>query len=223
MNINFITNWILFSEYTVDKSDKMLFANQTNKYLTINKNNRNDSLAQYVYSSPCLQTKDIHNEIINLITNAKHSIKITTPYFLITSELITTILIARRKNIPIEIIVPGRRDNKDFIIPMNRSHYKKMLDMGVSIYEYDGFIHSKLLIVDDYCLITSSNFDYRSFFSTFEGGVLVHSKNILKELTSIFEDDKQNSKNITKEFIKTYDSLWFKIQCLAVNIIKPLF
>jgi cardiolipin synthase len=61
--------------------------------------------------------------MINLITNAKKSIKIVSPYFSPTESFFAALEIAMKKNIDIKIILPSKRDNKDFILRMNRSNY----------------------------------------------------------------------------------------------------
>jgi phosphatidylserine/phosphatidylglycerophosphate/cardiolipin synthase-like enzyme len=46
---------------------------------------------------------------------------------------------------------------------MNRFSYTKLLQAHARVHEFDGFIHAKIIIVDDtYVLISSANLDFRS-------------------------------------------------------------
>ena len=60
---------------------------------------------------------------------------------------------------------------------MTRSFYKRFMDCGVKIYEYEpGFIHANTYISDDkYAIIGTINLDYRSLVHHFENGVWLYN------------------------------------------------
>jgi cardiolipin synthase len=63
----------------------------------------------------------------------------------------------------VDIILPGQNDDKDFILAMNRFSYNKLLNTHINVHEFDGFIHAKIIIVDEtFVFITSANLDFRS-------------------------------------------------------------
>ncbi|MBR2651535.1 hypothetical protein IKE96_01980 [bacterium] len=63
---------------------------------------------------------------------------------------------------------------------MNRLNYQQLLDYRINIYEYLGFIHSKLIIIDDEYIITGTfNLDFRSFTSNFESLLIIKNKKTL--------------------------------------------
>jgi cardiolipin synthase len=119
--------------------------------------------------------------------------------------------------------LPGKRDNKNFILTMNRGQYSELLKVWCKVYEYDGFIHSKCLIVDDkYVLTTSANFDFRSFWSDFEDGILVDSPKFCKEMSEAFNKEISNSKLITKENVKQFNTFANRLRLSFFNLYKPL-
>lgn len=61
------------------------------------------------------------------------------------------------------IITPHIPDKK-IIFVMTRSYYKRLMDAGVKIYEYEpSFIHAKVYMSDDkYGIVGTVNLDYRS-------------------------------------------------------------
>jgi len=65
---------------------------------------------------------------------------------------------------------------------MNRLNYPQLLDAQINLYEYKGFIHSKLLIVDDEYIVTGTyNLDFRSFNSNFESLLVIKNNNLVDQ------------------------------------------
>ena len=73
---------------------------------------------------------------------------------------------------------------------MTKSHYKHLVEEGVKIYEFKGgFIHAKTLLCDDdFGVVGTINFDYRSFVHHFECGVWMYKSDSLKEIKYDFID-----------------------------------
>ena len=73
------------------------------------------------------------------------------------------------------IVTPGIPDKK-LVFFLTRSHYARLLENGVRIYEYTpGFLHAKCFVCDDeYATVGSINLDYRSLYLHFECGVFMY-------------------------------------------------
>ena len=72
-----------------------------------------------------------------------------------------------------------------------------MFKAGVKIYLYqDGFIHSKVTIVDDISFVGSSNMDFRSFNQNFELNAIIYDKEKTEEFTKIYFEDIKHSKEL---------------------------
>lgn len=67
---------------------------------------------------------------------------------------------------------------------MTRSHYKRLMNAGVKIYEFEpGFVHAKVYISDDkYGIVGTINLDYRSLVHHFENGVWLYKHEVLKQI-----------------------------------------
>ena len=77
---------------------------------------------------------------------------------------------------------------------MNEYCYKQIVDDNITLYEYEGFIHSKIILIDDkYTLLGSFNLDYRSIYFDFETQLIVDDYNFTKKILKIFEQYKFNS------------------------------
>ena len=63
-----------------------------------------------------------------------------------------------------------------------------------------GFLHSKLIIIDDIIASTgSANMDLRSFKLNFELNAFIYDKNVINEMKKNFELDLKNSEILDKD------------------------
>jgi cardiolipin synthase len=163
INISFINDWISFTDYSVSYQQKKGLTDNLSKYLIIHQT-QNKVRMQLCTSAPNSVDKGIMNTMSTMILHAKKSVELVTPYFAPTELCSSALNIAARSGVKVRIILPGKPDNKNFIVTVNRGQYLELLNMPCEVYEYNGFIHSKYLIIDDeYVFLTTANFDYRSF------------------------------------------------------------
>lgn len=109
---------------------------------------------------------------LNLISKAKESICITSPYLILDDEMVTALTLAAKGGVDVRIITPSHPD-KRYVHIVSRSYYPILMASGAKIYEYTpGFIHSKTMTVDgQYGLVGTINMDYRSLFLHYECAV----------------------------------------------------
>ncbi|MGL5731465.1 MAG: phospholipase D-like domain-containing protein, partial [Bacteroidales bacterium] len=84
----------------------------------------------------------------------------------------------------------------------SRSYIKEVMNAGVKVYFYEiGFLHSKLVIIDDYLTIVgSTNMDFRSFEHNFEVSSFIYDENEAKRFKNIYLADQQQSTRITASY-----------------------
>lgn len=142
--------------------------------------------------------------IQNLLNNATKYVYITTPYLIIDNELCVSIENAALRGVDVKIIVPHIPDKK-IIFNMTKSFYKRFLNSGVQIFEYEhGFIHAKTYVADDkYAMIGTINLDYRSLVHHFENGVWMYDCSSIKDIKTDIDDTLSESIRITPEMLKT--------------------
>ncbi|MFA7702690.1 MAG: phosphatidylserine/phosphatidylglycerophosphate/cardiolipin synthase family protein, partial [Patescibacteria group bacterium] len=120
------------------------------------------------------------------IISAQKSIKIITPYFIPPRWLMALLDDARRRNIEIEIIIP-RNTDINIINKVNYSYVSQLKPSGIKFYANPKMNHAKILIVDENeALVGSQNLDSFSFGLNLEVGVFFKQREIVKELTQIF-------------------------------------
>lgn len=88
-------------------------------------------------------------------------------------------------------MLPARSDSK-VVDLATHSYLDDMMKAGVKILFYmPGFLHSKLLIIDDMLsVIGSANMDFRSFEHNFEVNAFVYDGEFTARMASVFEEDQ---------------------------------
>ena len=142
--------------------------------------------------------------IQNMLSGATRYAYMTTPYLIIDNDLCTSIENAALRGVDVRIIVPHIPDKK-LVFWMTQSFYKRLMDAGVKLYEYEpGFIHAKSYLADDeIAMIGTINLDYRSLVHHFENGVWMYRCDSIADLKLDMEDTLEKSIPITAEMLKT--------------------
>ena len=101
-------------------------------------------------------------------------------------------------------------------------YVKEMADLGVKIYLYHGFLHSKTMIVDDNKIsIGTCNMDNRSFTLNFEDTAFIYSKRLNQEYLKQYASDMANSTYADPAYFKRYPLL-NKLGQAFFRLLSPL-
>lgn len=163
---------------------------------------KGNATTQLVTSGPDSAVPKILETYVKMITNAKKRVYIQTPYFIPDDVFISALRIAVKSGIDVRIMVPKIPDKKTVYLA-TLSYLKEVAELGIKIYLYNGFLHSKTLLVDDNKLsIGTCNTDNRSFRLNFEDTVIIYSKELNKQHRDIFEDDIKHSQQVDLNYFK---------------------
>ncbi|MCX4302195.1 MAG: cardiolipin synthase [Alistipes sp.] len=132
------------------------------------------------------------------IANARRRIWIQTPYYLPSEVLNTALQTAALAGRDVRLMLPERSDAR-IVNLASHSFLDDMLKAGVKILFYrPGFLHSKLLIVDDdLTVIGSANMDFRSFEHNFEVNAFVYDRDFTDRMSAIYEADTAQCHAVT--------------------------
>lgn len=141
--------------------------------------------------------------IMNMLSQAQHYVYMMSPYLIIDNELCQAIENAALRGIDVRIITPHIPDKK-VVFVMTRSHYKRLMDAGVKIYEFEpGFVHAKVYLSDDkYAIVGTINLDYRSLVHHFENGVWLYRHEVLGQIKEDMEGTMSRSICMNNEQMK---------------------
>ena len=158
----------------------------------------------------------------NLINKAKRYVYITTPYLIVSNEMVVALSVAAKAGVDVRIMTPYHPD-KPLVHAVTRSYYKILINSGVKIYEYlPGFVHSKTFVVDDeYATVGTINMDYRSFYFHFECGVFLYAADCIAAMKDDFENTLPSCKSIGSEDFE--GGRWYKALFRSVlRVFAPL-
>lgn len=155
---------------------------------------QNNCLAQLVTSAPTNPYPEIMQGYVRAITAARRYVYIETPYFLPNEPVLFALKTAAMAGVDVCLLCPRRSDAR-FTEWASRSYLRELHDAGARVFLYEaGFLHSKLMVVDD-ALSTcgSTNVDFRSFENNFESNIFIYDEGTALRLKKVFQNDLSHS------------------------------
>jgi cardiolipin synthase len=149
---------------------------------------------QVVPSGPAMPEELIIQALIIAIHQANQSVRITSPYFVPSRDLLATLKMTAQRGIKVDIIIP-HRNNSIMVKWASRSFYGELLDVGINIYEFHGgLLHTKSVVIDErFCLIGTVNMDMRSLWLNFEVTLAIEDEVFTKALYAVQQEYIENS------------------------------
>lgn len=172
------------------------------KYFTVNDEVYNNCGVQIIHSGPDDERQQIKLAMISMITNAKKSICLQSPYFVPDDSFLDAIKIAVQSGVQVDIMIPKIPD-KTIPYYASLSYCEDLIKYGVNVFAREGFIHAKTLLIDDsVCMVGSCNSDIRSFSLNFEASAVIYDKKIAEQMKEIFVRDKKESVMLNSAYFK---------------------
>lgn len=140
-----------------------------------------------------------------LISQAQHTLIISTPYFVPDYSLISILSATAYRGVEVTMIFPKHNDS--FIVAAtSHSYYWQLLEAGVKIYEYKpGLLHAKTLTVDgEIGLIGSTNLDLRSFDLNYENNIVFSDKKLTADIVARQYQYIADSEEVTREEVRNW-------------------
>lgn len=183
---------------------------------------RDNCNVQIISSGPDNTTELVRDNYLRLISRAKESIYIQTPYFIPDESIFSALKIAVRSGIKVNIMIPCMPDHP-FVYWATYSYIGDLVMAGANCYTYDnGFLHSKGVVVDGraFCYGTA-NMDIRSFALNFEVNAVVYDQKKAKEMEHAFREDIRYCTQITKDSYAARN-LWIRLKEQVCRLLSPL-
>ena len=167
------------------------------RYFPSNEKYPSNKRIQIACSGPDTEADEIKSALIKMINSAKDHIYIETPYFVPDQSFLSAVKLAAESGVDVRMIIPGVPDKK-YVYYSSLSYVGELIASGVRVYLYNGFIHAKMVCVDEgICTIGTTNIDIRSFQLHFEVNAFIYDCITTNECNEIFRNDMGNSKEIT--------------------------
>lgn len=163
----------------------------------------NSNLCQFIVGGADNDKESVKMCYLSMIRSAKKRIRIQTPYFIPDISILDALKTAAAAGVEIELMIPGIKSSF-FLDPVTTYYCGQLLEYGVKIYKYKGYIHAKTMVIDDeMCCIGSVNMDIRSLMVDDEVCGVFYENKMVKDYSEIYDKDIINS-NCYKyeEFLK---------------------
>lgn len=157
-----------------------------------------DCLCRAILDGPDDDFERFHSTLLGVVSSAKSSVHIITPYFLPQRELITAIQSAVLRGVEVSVILPEESD-QNIVKWASQNILWEFAGKGTKVYyQPPPFAHTKLLVVDGYYVhMGSANLDPRSMRLNFELTAEVFSLRLAMGLDAYFESIRQKSREYT--------------------------
>lgn len=158
------------------------------------------SHCRLILDGPDSDTDPLNDLIAGAISGARRSVRIMTPYFLPTSQLMTSLRSAAQRGLDVRVVLPAR-NNLPYVHWASFRLMPSLLRAGVRIWQQQPpFAHTKLLAVDGYyAQIGSANLDARSLHLNFELNMEVFDEHFHDLLAEHMDKAMQRGTEITLE------------------------
>ena len=144
--------------------------------------------------------ESVYMDILNRATDYVH---IMTPYLILDGELETALRFAAERGVDVKLILPGIPDKK-VAWALAKTHYRRLTEAGVKIYEYTpGFVHAKVFVSDDRkAVVGTINLDYRSLYHHFECATYLYQTGCIADIEADFLCTLESCRTVTAESIR---------------------
>ncbi|TAL07786.1 MAG: cardiolipin synthase [Porticoccaceae bacterium] len=156
------------------------------------------SLCRVIADGPDETLDQLALVLQSAVSAARRSVRIMTPYFLPSRELIAGLQSAALRGVAVTILLPAR-SNLPYVHWATRNLLWELLHRDVRVfYQPAPFNHGKLLVVDEgYVLVGSANIDPRSLRLNYELGVEVFDPAFGAEMSGVFDALVARSRPVT--------------------------
>ncbi|MDV2684554.1 cardiolipin synthase [Alkalihalophilus lindianensis] len=146
----------------------------------------------------------LEESFISLISQAKKTITIGTPYYIPGKPLQKALIEAAKRGVDIRLILPKKGDHP-FVKEAAFPYFKDLLVAGIEVYQYyRGFFHAKAIVIDTQMAdVGTANFDKRSFHINHEINCLLYDQRIVQVVLDQLEHDIFTAQRMT---IETFNS-----------------
>ena len=155
------------------------------------------------------------------LDSAQEHVQIVNPYFVPTSHVRRAIKRALKRGVEVEIMIPAKSDI-GFTPETGELVAHRLMKRGAKVYLFDGgFHHSKVMMVDStFCTVGTANLDSRSLRYDYETNAFIFDQGTTDELSTMFERDKMNSRQMDEEYWKNRSG-WKKFVGWLGNLLTP--
>lgn len=156
-----------------------------------------------------------------LMNHSKNRLWIASPYFIPDGKIQASLTMAALRGVDVRVLLPERPDHK-MVFYARKDFYESLQGAGVKFYLYKkGFLHEKVMLVDDLAAIGTANLDNRSFRLNFELTGLFKGRDFVSKVEEMLGRDFQESELLSPYIFKERP-FWEQILVKICRLFSPL-
>ncbi|MES2469590.1 MAG: cardiolipin synthase [Verrucomicrobiota bacterium] len=158
---------------------------------------------------------------VDLINRAKKRLWIASPYFVPDEQFITALKLAALRGVEVKILIPDKTDSR-MVQFTGWSYLEELEQAGIQMWRHlPGFMHQKVVLMDDTSVIGTANFDNRSFRLNFEITMAIESPEFTKQVEAMLTADFAQAR-LPKAQELTDRGFWFRFATRACRLMAPV-
>ncbi len=140
---------------------------------------------------------EIKKTLLNRVYKSRENVWLASAYFVPSRKIRKSLRKAALKGKDVRLLLPGPVTDHPAVRYASRRYYARLLRFGVRIFEYkDRFSHTKILFIDDWFSIGSSNMDRWNFRWNLEANQEIKNRLAARQVRQILQNDFAHSKEI---------------------------
>lgn len=183
---------------------------------------KDGATVQVVATGPTSEEGAMPQLLVTLLSQARRSVVLTTPYFIPDDATLTSLRAAAGRGVRVTLVLPEHNDS--YLVRLaSRSFFLRLLDAGIELLQFrGGMLHAKTIVVDDrLALITSANLDRRSFEINFEASLLLYDRDASRALARVQQAYLDRSHRIDRAGFEARPA-WHRVIENAAGLASPL-
>ena len=149
-----------------------------------------------VYTSGGVRLQ-LKKTLLNRIRNGQECVWLASAYFIPSGKIRRALRRAAIQGKDVRLLLPGPVTDHAAVRHASRRYYARLLRHGVRIFEFQKhFMHSKVVLIDDWCTIGSSNMDRWNFRWNLEANQEARDPTLALGVKNMLLDDFDRSEEI---------------------------
>ena len=154
--------------------------------------------------SPWRGRRQIQRSVLRHIRNAQSRVWVATAYYVPGIALQRALAHAARRGVDVRLLCPGARTDHPAVRRIGHWYYSRLLRDGVRIFEYQPrFLHTKIMLCDDWVSIGSANFDRWNWRWNLENNQEIDDATFANQTAAMYQHDLTEAKEILYEVWRT--------------------
>lgn len=177
--------------------------------------------ARGISDGPDADYEKLQSMILGALATAQKRVRIVTPYFIPSTELISALNLAAMRGVDVSILLPAK-SNLPVVQWASTAYWAQLLDKGCRILlTPPPFDHSKLMVVDSaWVLLGSANLDPRSLQLNFEFNVECYDSALADRLEDLMAEREASAQEVTLAEIRGRALPW-KLRDGLARLLSP--